>query len=189
MARGSARVATGTGVAFTTSALLAPALPAWRSRCVLFVISALFVLLAARAAWLQAVSKGFLQEQGAARYLRTLELPASRGRILDRQGRVLAVSIPARTVWANPQHAAGADPASVRELARLLEMDEGTVRARLASDRSFVYLKRQVEVETARRILALGIPGIATREDTRRHYPEGGIAAHLVGFTNIEDAG
>ncbi|MCA1856373.1 penicillin-binding protein 2 [Massilia oculi] len=189
MARGSARVATGNGVAFTTSRLLAPALPAWRSRCVLFVISTLFALLAARAAWLQAVSEGFLQEQGAARYLRTLELPASRGRILDRQGRVLAVSIPARTVWANPGHAAGADPASLRELARLLEMDEGTVRARLASDRSFVYLKRQVDVETARRILALGIPGIATREDTRRHYPEGGIAAHLVGFTDIEDAG
>ena len=189
MSRASPRVAAARGLAFATSPLLEPALPAWRSRFLLCMLAALFALLAVRAVWLQAVSDGFLQKQGAARHVRTLKLPASRGRILDREGRVLAVSLPARAVWADPGQAAGADPASLRELARLLDMDEGTVRARLASDRAFVYLKRQVAMDTARRVLALGIPGVAAREDTRRHYPQGSIAAHLVGFTDIEDVG
>lgn len=189
MARASSRVATSKGVAFTTSPLLAPPLPAWRSRLVLFVLSAMFVLLGLRAAWLQAGSSGFLQEQGAARHVRTLELPASRGRILDRHGRVLAASLPTRTVWANPEHASAAEPARQRELARLLDIDEDALRVRLASDRSFVYLKRQVEPATARDVLALGIPGIATLEDTRRYYPQGDVTSHLVGFTNVEDVG
>lgn len=189
MARRSARVAAARGVAFAASPVLKPVLPAWRSRLVLFVLSALFALLGVRAVWLQAGASGFLQEQGAARYVRTLELPASRGRILDRHGRVLAASLPARVVWADPEQATGADPAKLRDLARLLDMEETSVRARLASDRSFVYLKRQVEPATARSILALGIPGIATRDDTRRYYPQGEVTSHLVGFTNIEDAG
>src|SRR5690606_32536126 len=118
-----ARVATGKGHAFSASPVLDSRLPAWRSRLVLLVMFAAFATLAGRAVWLQLGSSEFLQKQGAARYARTLELPATRGRILDRNGEVLALSLPARAVWAIPAEARAA-PAGQRDaLARLLGLD------------------------------------------------------------------
>ena len=106
-----ARVATGRGHAFSASPVLEHGLPAWRSRLLLLLMFAAFATLAGRAVWLQLGSSEFLQKQGAARYARTLALPATRGRILDRNGEVLALSLPARAVWAIPAEARGAAPA------------------------------------------------------------------------------
>jgi cell division protein FtsI (penicillin-binding protein 3) len=187
--RPGARVAASKGMAFTKSPVLAVRLPDWRSRLVLFVLFASFAALAIRAVWLQGVSTQFLQKQGKSRYERTLELPATRGRILDRNGAVLASSLPVRAVWAIPEDVLNSPPEKISALARLLEMPEADLRKKLDSDRSFVYLKRQVEMPIIAEIEKLKIEGIDTRKEYKRFYPQGEVMTHLVGFTNVEDKG
>ena len=150
-----------------------------------------FVALGGRAFYLMGgVSTEFLQRQGEARYARTLELPATRGRVTDRNGIVLASSVPARAIWAIPDDVDGQCAAQLAELARLLQLELPELKRRLANDdRSFVYLHRQVDVEIAERIAALNIAGIHTSREFKRHYPEGPTSAHVVGFTNVEDRG
>ena len=189
MTRGTSRTAASKGVPFASNPMLATKLPAWRSRVVLFLMFVAFVALAGRAFWLQGMSTDFLQKQGAARYARTLELPAIRGKITDRNGQVLASSIPVRAVWAIPEDVNQAPKEKLRELAALLDMSERELRRKLDSDRSFVYLKRQVELDTVDKILKLGIAGIDTRKEYKRYYPEGEVMAHIIGFTSIEDKG
>ncbi|MBI1890038.1 MAG: penicillin-binding protein 2 [Burkholderiales bacterium] len=188
-AAGSSRVAAAKGVQFSASPVLALKLPAWRSRLVLFSLFAAFAALAGRALWLQGISTDFLQKQGESRYTRTLELPATRGKITDRNGQVLASSIPVKAIWAIPEDVLKAPADKLRELAKLLGMSERELRVKLDSDRSFVYLKRQVEQETANKIIKLGITGIDTRKEYKRYYPQGEVMAHMVGFTNVEDNG
>ncbi len=189
MTRAMPRTAAAKGVPFSASPVLAVKLPVWRSRVVLFLLFAAFLALAARALWLQGISTEFLQKQGESRYARTLELPATRGKITDRNGLVLASSVPVKAIWAIPEDVLEAPKDKLRSLAKLLEMTEGELRKKLDSDRSFVYLKRQVEQDVANKIVKLGIPGIETRKEYKRFYPEAGVTAHVVGFTNIDDAG
>jgi len=183
------RTAAARGVPFSTSPVLKMSLPAWRSKLVLFVLFVSFVTLAGRALWLQGMSTEFLQKQGASRYERTLELPATRGKITDRDGHVLASSIPVKAIWAIPDDVLQAPAEKLRSLAGLLEMNLSELRKKLDSDRSFVYLKRQVESDITDKILALNIDGIHTRKEYKRFYPEGEVMAHVIGFTNIEDVG
>jgi cell division protein FtsI (penicillin-binding protein 3) len=189
MTRSTARTAAAKGVQFSTSPVLAVTLPAWRSRVVLFVLFAAFLTLIGRALWLQGISTDFLQKQGESRYARTLELPATRGKITDRNGQVLASSVPVKAIWAIPDDVLEAPKEKLRDLAKLLDMSERELRKKLDSDRNFVYLKRQVEQETVDKILKLKIAGIETRKEYKRFYPEGEAMAHVVGFTNVEDAG
>lgn len=188
-AAAGSRVAAAKGVPFSASPVLAVKLPAWRSRLVVFVLFVAFAALLGRALWLQGISTEFLQKQGASRYTRTLELPATRGKITDRHGQVLASSLPVRAIWAIPEDVQAAPAEKLRELARLLEMSERELRTKLDSDKSFVYLKRQVEMDVADKIVKLGIDGINTRKEYKRFYPQGEVMAHVVGFTNVEDVG
>lgn len=177
------------GVQFHASPVLAIKLPAWRSRFVVFLLFAGFAALVARALWLQLFSTDFLQTQGAMRYARTLEMPATRGKITDRNGIVLASSLPAFAIWAIPEDV-DATPAKLAELARLLKISDAELKKRLSNeDRKFVYLKRQLPPEIADQVDALGLSGIHRRKEYLRHYPEGETIAHVIGFTNVEDAG
>ena len=185
----ASRVAAAKGVAFSKSPVLAVRLPDWRSRVVLFALFAAFLALAGRALWLQGVSNQFLQKQGASRYERTLELPATRGKIFDRNGIVLASSLPVKAVWAIPEDVKESSSQKLRELARLLDMPEADLLKKLDSDRTFVYLKRQVEMDVIAKIEKLGIDGLDTRKEYKRYYPQGDVMAHIVGFTNVEDVG
>ncbi|HZW14566.1 MAG TPA: penicillin-binding protein 2 [Noviherbaspirillum sp.] len=187
--RSASRTAAGKGVQFSESPVLAVKLPVWRSRVVLFALFAGFATLAGRALWLQGLSTEFLQKQGASRYARTLELPATRGKITDRNGQVLASSLPVKAVWAIPEDVLEAPAEKIRELAKLLEMNEQDLRKKLDSDRTFVYLKRQVELDVVDKITKLNVPGIGTRREYKRYYPDGDVMAHVVGFTNVEDVG
>jgi len=193
MSRGSnlntSRVAASKGVAFSRSPVLAVRLPTWRSRVVLFVLFAAFAALAGRALWLQGLSTQFLQKQGEIRYARTIELPATRGKITDRDGQVLASSVPVKAIWAIPDDVQEAPPAKLKQLARLLEMSDAELQKKLDSDRNFVYLKRQVEQDVADQITKLEIEGIQTRKEYKRFYPQGEVTTHVVGFTNVEDQG
>jgi cell division protein FtsI (penicillin-binding protein 3) len=189
--RSNSRVAASKGVAFSKSPVLAVRLPDWRSRVVLFVLFAAFVALAGRALWLQGVSNRFLQKQGASRYMRTEELPATRGKIFDRNGMVLASSLPVKSVsiFTDDYKENPASSEKVRELASLLEMPQAELLKKLKSDRSYVYLKRQVEMDVVAKVEKLGIEGIDTRKEYKRFYPQGEVMTHMVGFTNVEDVG
>jgi cell division protein FtsI (penicillin-binding protein 3) len=193
MSRGSnantSRVAASKGVPFSKNPVLAVRLPVWRSRVVLFVLFAAFAGLAGRALWLQGLSTQFLQKQGEIRYARTLDLPATRGKITDRDGQVLASSVPVKAIWAIPDDVQEAPPAKLKELAKLLNMSNADLQKKLDSDRGFVYLKRQVEQDVADQITRLGIDGIQTRKEYKRFYPQGEVTTHVVGFTNVEDMG
>ncbi|WP_348699284.1 penicillin-binding protein 2 [Duganella fentianensis] len=193
MSRGSSlnssRVAAAKGVPFSKSPVLAVRLPVWRSRVVLFVLFAAFAALAGRALWLQGLSTQFLQKQGEIRYARTIDLPATRGKITDRDGQVLASSLPVKAIWAIPDDLQNAPKDKLKELARLLEISDFELQKKLDSDRSFVYLKRQVEPEVAEQIAKLGLEGIQTRKEYKRYYPQGEVTTHVVGFTNVEDVG
>jgi cell division protein FtsI (penicillin-binding protein 3) len=186
---GSARVAASKGVPFSKNPMLAVRLPVWRSRVVLFVLFSAFALLAVRAMWLQGVSEDFLQKQGEIRYARTIELPATRGKIFDRNGQVLASSVPVKAIWAIPEDVLRSPPEKITALAGLLGMPEAEVRKKLDSDRGFVYLKRQVEMDVADKIARLNIDGIDARKEYKRFYPQGEVVTHVVGFTNVEDQG
>ncbi|WP_322106340.1 penicillin-binding protein 2 [Paraburkholderia sp. J41] len=170
----------------TRHPMLAPRLPAWRSRFLVFVTFAAFAALAGRAFWVQVGNHDFYVKQGQKRYQRTLELDAMRGRITDRNGALLAVSLATFEVWATPKQF---DAAARAPLARMLAMPLKELERRLAGDRSFVLLKRQVDLETAAHIDEMATGGITLIADSRRYYPEGESAAHVVGFTDVEDAG
>jgi cell division protein FtsI (penicillin-binding protein 3) len=188
MMRVPTRKAAARGLAFSASPVLAVKLPAWRSRLTLFLLFGAFVAVAVRAFWLQAMSTDFLQRQGGYRYERTLALPAVRGKITDRYGEVMASSLPVKAIAAVPAEVE-ADPNKLRQLAQLLEMPLPELKKKLDSDRSFVYLKRQVEEKTAEQIAALEIKGIQSQKEYKRFYPSSQTAAHVLGFTNVEDIG
>jgi cell division protein FtsI (penicillin-binding protein 3) len=175
-------------VKHSRNALLTTKLSAWRSRFVLGMLALAFVALGLRAFWLQAWSTEFLQKQGASRYERALEIPANRGKIVDRSGAMLASSLPAKAIWADPEDV-DAPREKLNDLAKLLSMDRRELDRKLAEDKNYVYLKRQVDADVAAKVAALNIRGINQRNEYKRHYPEGETVAHIVGFTNVEDVG
>jgi len=175
-------------VRYSTSPLLASRTPPWRSKFLVALVGASFCVLLGRAAYVQIVGSAFFQKQGEIRYGRTLDLPASRGRIVDRNGLILASSVPAPSIWAIPKDLEG-DKAQRAQLARLLGMTPAELAARLDDNPNFVWLRRQIEEPVAKEVLALGIKGIHQVREYKRKYPEGEAAAHVVGFTNVEDRG
>src|SRR5438270_6858369 len=164
-------------------------LPVWRARFVLAALLAAFAVLGARSLYLQALQTDFLQEKGDARYSRLIEVPATRGRILDRNGEALAVSTPVKSIWAISSDV-DLKPADKRKLLGLLGMTSAEFDRKLAeAARDFVYLKRQLPPDTADAIAQLGLRGIYEQREYRRYYPAGEVTAHLIGFTGIDDAG
>jgi cell division protein FtsI (penicillin-binding protein 3) len=176
-------------IQYTSSPLLASRTPVWRSKLVVGAVALAFFGLAARAAYIQVVANDFFQRQGEVRFARTLDLPANRGRILDRNGLILASSVPAPSIWAIPEDVE-IDKDQLQRLAKLLEMPVAELAKKFADeDKTFVWVKRQVDEAVARQISALNIKGIYQRKEYKREYPEGESAVHVVGFTNVEDKG
>ncbi len=176
-------------VAYASSPLLASRTPVWRSKFIVAAIALGFVGLAGRAAWVQVFANDFFQRQGEVRFARTLALPANRGRILDRNGQLLATSVPAPSIWAIPEDI-DRDKAKLTRLAALLAMPLSDLEKKLEDeDKTFVWLKRQVDEAVAVQITELNIKGVYQRKEYKRQYPEGEAAAHVVGFTNVEDQG
>ena len=164
-------------------------LPTWRARFMLFAFLAAFGVLVGRSVYLQALRTEFLQEKGEARYARVLEISATRGRILDRNGDALAISTPVRSVWAIPEDVR-ASPAQRQRLAALLGMTPHELEKRISdAAHDFVYLKRQIPPELAAQVAQLGIAGLYQHREFRRYYPGGETTAHVVGFTGVEDSG
>ncbi len=139
---------------------------------------------------LQVFNRDFLQHQGDARHLRVVAIPAHRGMLSDRNGEPLAISTPVESAWADPRELITV-PERWAELAAVLEMDRGRLGQLVSSrrDKEFVYLRRHLSPAQAERIAELAIPGVALQREYRRYYPTGEVSAHLLGYTNIDDAG
>jgi cell division protein FtsI (penicillin-binding protein 3) len=193
-ASGSTRKARASGavssrsVRYATSPLLASKTPPWRSKFLVVLMGAGFLLLVGRAVYVQVLGTQFYQQQGENRYARTLDLPASRGRIVDRTGELLASSVEAPTVWAIPRDVT-ATPAERQQLARLLGMKTAELDKRLSDNPNFVYLRRQIDEPVALQVRSLGLKGIHQLTEYKRRYPAGEAVAHVVGFTNVEERG
>jgi len=186
-------MSTRRSVRYTTSPLLASKTPVWRSKFIVASIALGFVVLAGRAVYVQVIGNDFFLRQGTVRFERTLALPANRGRILDRNGLILASSVIAPSIWAIPEDIERDDPdtkARLRQVAKLLGMAPKDLDKKLADeDKTFVWIQRQVDEPVAKQIAALNIKGLHQTREYKRQYPEGEAAAHVVGFTNVEDHG
>ncbi|MHA3887093.1 peptidoglycan D,D-transpeptidase FtsI family protein [Stutzerimonas degradans] len=166
------------------------ALYPWRFRIVLALLALLVGVIAWRIVDLQVMDQAFLQGQGDARSVRHIPIPAHRGLITDRNGEPLAVSTPVTTLWGNPKELQAAR-ARWPELAAALRQDPAALSERLQqlATREFTYLVRGLTPEQGQAVLDLKIPGVYAQEEFRRFYPAGEVAAHLVGFTDIDDRG
>ena len=164
-------------------------LEAWRSRVALLFCLAAFALLLGRAFYLQGLNNDFLQAKGEARFMRVVEMPASRGAVMDRNGKPLAISTPVESIWASPAEME-LDKTQLGKLAQTLGIDRKVLADRLAErDKNFVWLKRQLSPEQAARVIALKLPGVFQQREYRRFYPAGDVTAHVIGFTGQEDQG
>lgn len=159
-----------------------------RSHMVLGALVGIFVVCFLRAGYLQCFNTEFLQKQGEVRYARTLEIAAGRGQIYDRNGVVLAASLPARSIWATT-NLVTATPQQISQLSDLLGVSERTLQKRLARKDAFVNLARQVDMDVVRQVQAMHLEGLTFSPDVKRHYPGGEVSAHIVGFNNREDHG
>ncbi|MDP3561355.1 MAG: penicillin-binding protein 2 [Legionellaceae bacterium] len=160
----------------------------------LWVVAVFFVILFSILLWrmidLTVLDRQFLQGQGNARSLRTIDIPAYRGMILDREGAALAVSTPVQSLWVNPK-TFSPSATQLKKLAHILNVSPILLadRVKATRNREFVYLQRQLTPMLAKDILALKIPGVNFQEEFKRYYPEADSAAQLLGFTNVDDNG
>ncbi|HHB13156.1 MAG TPA: penicillin-binding protein 2 [Chromatiales bacterium] len=171
----------------------------WRRRLVLGLVALVVLGLGARAFFLQAYERAFLQSEADARHLRRVPLQAHRGAILDRSGEPLAVSTPVDSVWVDPKAlfaSGGTDgrPSAREQIARLARALGRDARALYQTldaraQRRFVYVARHLPPERAAQVRALGVTGVYLQREYRRYYPSAEITAHVLGFTDIEDRG
>ena len=149
-----------------------------------------FAVLAGRSGQLQLLDREFLQGQGDMRHLRVVQVPAHRGMIVDRNAEPLAISTPVQSVWVNPKELV-ASPADRSRMARLLGLSADKLQRLLGQrqDREFVYLRRHIAPDRAQQVMSLDVPGVYLQQEYRRYYPAGEVAGHLLGFTNVDDAG
>jgi cell division protein FtsI (penicillin-binding protein 3) len=163
-------------------------LPRFRAPIVFGALLLVFAVLAGRSIYLQWFDNEFLQEQGSARYSRAIEVPAHRGRILDRLGEPLAISTPVKSLWVFPAKFE-ATPAQLGSLAKVLEVNPQALARKVDSGDDFAYIAKQLSPEVAERAMALKIAGLNEHQEYRRYYPGGETLSHILGFTGDRDVG
>jgi cell division protein FtsI (penicillin-binding protein 3) len=173
-----------------SSAKSASLIEQWRLYLVLFLMFLCVLAIGWQVSTLHIVDRDFLQGQGDIRTIRTVPLVANRGLISDRNGEPLAVSSPVKSIWVNPQEI-GDQHSVIERLAMELGLDSDSLLAFMErnSGQKFLYVKRRLAPAEAERILALGIDGVYEQQEYQRFYPQGEVAAHLVGFSNVDDVG
>ncbi|MBI3002785.1 MAG: hypothetical protein HYY54_04030 [candidate division NC10 bacterium] len=165
-------------------------IPAPRGRAIVLclLLLAFLALVVGRLFALQIRDHQRLSERGAQQYERRLPVTARRGMITDRHGRELAVSLEAQSLYAHPG-AVRDRRAAAAALAPILGQPRGEIQRRLAADRPFVWLQRKLAPQQAQALAGLGIRGVGLLPETRRSYPRGELAAHLVGFVGLDNTG
>ena len=162
----------------------------WRRLSAAVVFMLLATVLLAKTLDMQILHSEFFEQQGDARQLRTVSISAHRGDIVDRNGEPFAVSAPVNSIWVNPQVAIDHLDALVK-VAKLLSLDAISLKGKIKRNinREFLYLKRHAAPELADEVMALKVPGVSLLNEYRRYYPSGEVAAHVVGFSDIDDNG
>jgi len=158
----------------------------WRFYFVQTVLVALLAIVVWRVVGLQVLEKDFLIEQGTSRWQRLEVINAPRGMLSDRHGEPVAVSTPVVSVWADPRELREAD---IPRLAEAANVSAKTLQARRQQHRAFMYINRHMTPDDAEQILARNIRGVYGLTEYKRYYPAGEVAAHVVGFTDIDDHG
>ena len=160
-----------------------------RRLLVLLILSVLaFLAISGRLVVLQVFDAGSLDQAAARQRLTVIDLPATRGRIFDRNLNDLAISIPARAIWADPRLVKD-KPRTAARLAKALGVKKATLSRRLASKGRFVYLARRVPKFRGDVVQRMNLPGIFVVADVARRYPSGTVAAQVLGFVDIEGHG
>jgi len=161
-----------------------------RLRAITVVVALLlvFALLIARLAHLQIVHADFYRRCADRQQILTRELSARRGRIFDRKGRLLATSVQRYSVYADPKDVEDPD-GTAAILGELLGVSRRRLREELRKDCYFVWVKRQIPDRLALRVRELGLRGVHMRKESKRLYPQGRLAAHVIGFTDIDGRG
>ena len=165
-------------------------LTAWRRLSVTTVFMLLAATLLVKTLDMQILRSEFFERQGDARQLRTVSISAHRGDIVDRNGEPFAVSAPVNSIWINPKVAKDhLDELVV--VAKLLSLDAISLKEKIKrnTSREFLYLKRHASPELADEVMALKAPGVALLNEYHRYYPSGEVAAHVIGFSDIDDNG
>ncbi|MDX1491224.1 MAG: penicillin-binding protein 2 [Pseudohongiellaceae bacterium] len=162
----------------------------WRLYLILFCMSLCVIAVMWKLTTLHVLDQEFLLDQGDARTIRTEPLSAHRGIITDRNGEPLAVSTPVTSIWVDPRQISE-EVRDIERLANAIDMDAQRLASNIAAnaDKSFLFVKRRMAPADAEAVLALDIDGVYSREEFQRYYPQGEIAAHVVGFTNVDDIG
>ena len=169
-------------------ALAAFARTTTRQGLVLGLLGAAAGGLVARAAYMQVINTDFFQNKGDAYFVRAVDVPAHRGMILDRNGEPLAVSSPVDSIWVDPREFLN-QRERWPQLATALEMTMAELEQKLTGRSRFAWLRRHMAPSAAQRVLELDIPGVYARREYRRYYPDAEVTSHLLGFTDIDDAG
>ena len=154
----------------------------------IFVLAMLGLLV--RALDMQVLNQNFFKQQGDARHLRVVTVPAHRGDIYDRNGEPLAISTPVDTIWANPGELQQSAK-QIGQLAKLLAIDTNILKQRISQNqqREFMYIRRHVEPAIGEKVRQLGLPGIYLQREYKRYYPAGEVTSHVLGFSNVDDHG
>ncbi|MFV2003551.1 MAG: peptidoglycan D,D-transpeptidase FtsI family protein [Gammaproteobacteria bacterium] len=162
----------------------------WRRLSVAVTFVALASILLVKALDMQILRSEFFEQQGDARQLRTISISAHRGDIVDRNGEPFAVSAPVNSIWLNPKVAKD-HLGKLTRVAKLLSLDMISLKQKIKrnANREFLYLKRHASPELADKVMALKVPGISLLNEYRRYYPSGEVAAHVIGFSDIDDNG
>lgn len=162
----------------------------WRLWLVWLALAAAVLALLWKLLTLLLVDGEFLQDQGDARTIRTEPLMAHRGMIVDRNGEPLAISTPVKSIWVNPRELSRSE-SDTRRLAAALQLDaDSLVESVMASSaREFLYVRRRMPPAEADVVLAMDIPGVYSRQEYQRYYPQGEVTAHVLGFSNVDDIG
>ena len=155
---------------------------------VLLVSLGLLAMLWARCVWLQLVAAPRYAALAAAQHQSSATIRARRGSVYDRHGRVLALSVPVPSVYANARAISAKQQVAVR-LAGVVKGDSRAIRRRLEQDKGFVWVARQVDPTLTAALVALEPEGVGIVEEPKRLYPNGKLAAHLLGIVNIDEQG
>lgn len=162
-----------------------------RARFLLVAMLLGMTVLVVRAVFLQIFDKQFLQQEGDKLHVGVVDVPAYRGKILDRHNNPLAISTPVESVWVDPRHFDITQRDELNKIFRLLKLSPKKIDKLLRTDikKSFVYLKRRINPELVKTIKALKVSGVYFQKEFKRYYPTGAVSAHVIGFTNIDDIG
>ncbi|SHG94617.1 stage V sporulation protein D (sporulation-specific penicillin-binding protein) [Thermosyntropha lipolytica DSM 11003] len=156
-----------------------------------FLFTLVFFLLLLRIFWVQFVKGAELAEKAMQNRMRDIPVEAKRGIIYDRNGHELAISVSVDSIYAIPAEVKSShrEREIADKLARVLAMDEEKVYNRITSNTSFVWIKRQVDPETTKKLREMDLPGIGFTEESRRFYPKGSLASHVLGISGIDNTG